>query len=50
MDKSSKEYIYSFPEGKVKMKAYIDAPFVLVHPSRPELLLIIKKDISYLSF
>jgi len=42
-DKSSKEYIYSFPEGKVKIKAYIDAPLVLVHPSRPELL----KDISF---
>ncbi len=38
MDKFS---IYSFSEGKVKIKAYIDAPFILVHSSRPELFLII---------
>jgi hypothetical protein len=45
MDKSSKEYIYSFPEDKVKIKAYIDALLVLVHPSSPKLLLFI--DISF---
>ncbi len=41
MDKFSKEYIYSFLKGKVKIKAYIDVSLVLVHPSRPELFLII---------
>ena len=41
MDKSSKEYIYSFLEGKVKIKAYINTLFMLVHPSRPKLFLII---------
>ena len=40
-NKSSIEYIYSFPEDKVKTKAYIDSPLVLVHPSRPELLKIL---------
>jgi len=33
--------MYSFPDDRVKIKAYMDAPFVLVHPSRPELLKII---------
>ncbi len=41
MNKSFKEYIYSFPEGKVKIKVYIDALLMLVHLSRPELFLII---------
>ncbi len=41
MDKSSKEYIYSFSKGKVKIKAYIDASLILVHPSRLKLFLII---------
>ncbi len=41
MDKSSKEYIYSFLKGKVKIKAYIDASLMLVYPLRPKLFLII---------
>jgi hypothetical protein len=33
--------MYSFPDDKVKIKAYMDAPLVAVYPSRPELLKII---------
>jgi hypothetical protein len=33
--------MYSFPDDKVKIKAYMDTPLVVVHPFRPELLKII---------
>ena len=41
MDKFSKKNIYFFSEDKVKIKAYINASLILVHPSRLKLFLII---------